>query len=61
MPLTNDGIDWYDSALSNVDIIDSCGELSNVPLIGTQREGVSTQSVLGTPREPFLVCICVLV
>ena len=27
----------------------------------TQRGGVSTQSVLGTPREPFLVRICVFV
>ncbi|KAI5438066.1 hypothetical protein KIW84_023979 [Lathyrus oleraceus] len=31
-----DDIVWYDSALSSLDIIDSYGELSNVPLIGTQ-------------------------
>ncbi|KAI5389533.1 hypothetical protein KIW84_074987 [Lathyrus oleraceus] len=36
MPLTNDDISWYDSALGSLDIIDSCGEFSNVPLIGTQ-------------------------
>ncbi|KAI5384904.1 hypothetical protein KIW84_071767 [Lathyrus oleraceus] len=36
MSLTNDDIVWYDSALSSVDIVDSCGEFSNVPLIGTQ-------------------------
>ncbi|CAL5185119.1 unnamed protein product [Lathyrus oleraceus] len=36
MSLTNDDIVWYDSALSVLDIIDSCGEFSNVPLIGTQ-------------------------
>ncbi|KAI5387228.1 hypothetical protein KIW84_073392 [Lathyrus oleraceus] len=36
MYLTNDDIIWYDSGLSSVDIIDSCGEFSNVPLISTQ-------------------------
>ncbi|KAI5428340.1 hypothetical protein KIW84_033367 [Lathyrus oleraceus] len=34
MSLTNEDIVWY--ALSSLDIIDSCGEFSNVPLIGTQ-------------------------
>jgi len=36
MSLTNDDIVWYDSSLSCLDIIDSCGEFYNVPLIGTQ-------------------------
>ena len=36
MSLTNDDIVWYDPSLSSLDIIDSCGEFSNVPLIGTQ-------------------------
>jgi hypothetical protein len=34
---------------------------SQVRGLVTHREGVSTQSVLGTPREPFLVCICIFV
>ncbi|KAI5409449.1 hypothetical protein KIW84_055039 [Lathyrus oleraceus] len=41
MSLTNDDIVWYDSALISLDIIDSCGEFSNVPIIGTQG-GVNT-------------------
>jgi len=36
MSLTNDDIVWYDPTLSSLKIIDSCGEFSNVPLIGTQ-------------------------
>ncbi|KAI5383501.1 hypothetical protein KIW84_070763 [Lathyrus oleraceus] len=36
MSLTNDDIVWYHSMLSSLDIIDSCGEFSNVPFIGTQ-------------------------
>ena len=36
MSLTNDDIVLYDIALSSLGIIDSCGEFSNVPLIGTQ-------------------------
>ncbi|KAI5397173.1 hypothetical protein KIW84_063120 [Lathyrus oleraceus] len=36
MSLTNDDIVWYDPLLSILDIIDSCGELSNMPLIGIQ-------------------------
>ncbi|KAI5444524.1 hypothetical protein KIW84_012961 [Lathyrus oleraceus] len=36
MSLTNDDIVWYDSALDVLKIIDSCGEFSNVTLIGTQ-------------------------
>ncbi|KAI5417501.1 hypothetical protein KIW84_042205 [Lathyrus oleraceus] len=36
MSLTNDDIVWYVSSLSSLDVIDHCGEISNVPLIGTQ-------------------------
>ena len=36
MSLTNDNIVWYDSSLGILEIIDSYGEFSNVPLIGTQ-------------------------
>ena len=36
MSLTNDDIVWYDPSLGSLEIIDSCGEFSNVPLIGTQ-------------------------
>ncbi|KAI5412731.1 hypothetical protein KIW84_057388 [Lathyrus oleraceus] len=35
MSLTNDDISWYDRAYDGVQIIDSCGEFSNVPLLGT--------------------------
>ncbi|KAI5444137.1 hypothetical protein KIW84_012667 [Lathyrus oleraceus] len=34
MSLTNDDIVWTDPSLSSLGIIDSCGEVSNVPLIG---------------------------
>ncbi|KAI5423943.1 hypothetical protein KIW84_030240 [Lathyrus oleraceus] len=36
MSHTNDDIVWYDSSLSSLEIIDYCGEFSNVPLICTQ-------------------------
>ena len=36
MSLTNGDIVWFGSTLSSVDIIDICGEFSNVFLIGTQ-------------------------
>ncbi|KAI5394367.1 hypothetical protein KIW84_061159 [Lathyrus oleraceus] len=35
MSLTNDDIFWYNRVYDGVQIIDSCGELSNVPLLGT--------------------------
>ncbi|KAI5437643.1 hypothetical protein KIW84_023672 [Lathyrus oleraceus] len=35
MSLTNDDISWHDCAYDGVQIIDSCGEFSNVPLLGT--------------------------
>ena len=36
MSLTNDDIVRYVPSLGSLDIIDSCGEFSNVPLVGTQ-------------------------
>ena len=36
MSLTNDDITWYSSIYDDAEIIDSCGEFSNVPLLGTQ-------------------------
>ncbi|KAI5389567.1 hypothetical protein KIW84_075018 [Lathyrus oleraceus] len=45
MSLTNEDIVWYDPSLSSLEIIDSCGEFSNVPLIGTQ-EGINYNPVL---------------
>ncbi|KAI5433859.1 hypothetical protein KIW84_020917 [Lathyrus oleraceus] len=38
MSLTNDYIFWYDSSMGSLETIDCCGELSNVPIIGTQGE-----------------------
>ncbi|CAL5189019.1 unnamed protein product [Lathyrus oleraceus] len=35
MSLTNDDIFWYNCVYDGVRIIDSCGEFSNVPLLGT--------------------------
>ncbi|KAI5384771.1 hypothetical protein KIW84_071676 [Lathyrus oleraceus] len=35
MSLTNDDIFWYNRVYDGVQIIDSCGEFSNVPLLGT--------------------------
>jgi hypothetical protein len=35
MFLTNDDISWYNRVYDGVQIIDSCGEFSNVPLLGT--------------------------
>ncbi|KAI5430954.1 hypothetical protein KIW84_035194 [Lathyrus oleraceus] len=34
MSLTNDDISWYNRVYDGVQIIDSCGEFSNVPLLG---------------------------
>ncbi|KAI5436088.1 hypothetical protein KIW84_022509 [Lathyrus oleraceus] len=36
LSLTKDDIVWYDPSLSSLEIIDCCGEFSNVSLIGTQ-------------------------
>ncbi|KAI5446873.1 hypothetical protein KIW84_014642 [Lathyrus oleraceus] len=35
MSLTNDDISWYNRVYDGVQIIDSCGEFPNVPLLGT--------------------------
>ncbi|KAI5395060.1 hypothetical protein KIW84_061607 [Lathyrus oleraceus] len=35
MSLTNDDISWYNCVYDGVQVIDSCGEFSNVPLLGT--------------------------
>ncbi|KAI5400548.1 hypothetical protein KIW84_065437 [Lathyrus oleraceus] len=35
MSLTNDDISWYNRVYDGAQIIDSCGEFSNVPLLGT--------------------------
>ena len=52
MSLTNDDIVWYDSALSCLDIIDSCCEFSNVSLIGTQ-EGINYNPSLARRQLGF--------
>ena len=36
MSLTNDDIHWYTLADNEMEIIESCGEFANVPLIGTK-------------------------
>src|ERR1043165_2624279 len=36
MSLTNDDIHWYTLADNEMEIIESCGEFTNVPLIGTK-------------------------
>ena len=36
MSLTNDDIHWYTLAYNEMEIIESCGEFANVPLIGTK-------------------------
>ncbi|KAI5444277.1 hypothetical protein KIW84_012779 [Lathyrus oleraceus] len=55
MYFTNDDITWYDSASDGLEIIDSCGEFSNVHLIGTQ-DGINynpalTRRQLGFPLK----------
>ncbi|KAI5410039.1 hypothetical protein KIW84_055496 [Lathyrus oleraceus] len=35
MSLTNDDISWYNHVYDGLKIIDSCGQFSNVPLLGT--------------------------
>ncbi|KAI5420241.1 hypothetical protein KIW84_044148 [Lathyrus oleraceus] len=63
MSLTNDDIVWYDPSLSSLEIIDSCGEFSNVPLIGTQG-GINYNPALahrqlGKGRSELSPCNCV--
>src|SRR4051812_36306045 len=45
MSLTNNDIHWYTLARCGTEIIDSCGEFANVPLIGTQG-GINYNPVL---------------
>ncbi|KAI5391175.1 hypothetical protein KIW84_076146 [Lathyrus oleraceus] len=52
MSLTNDDIVWYDSSLSSLEIIDCCGEFSNMPFIGTQG-GVSYNPALARHQLGF--------
>ncbi|KAI5435909.1 hypothetical protein KIW84_022363 [Lathyrus oleraceus] len=52
MSLTNDDISWYDRAYDGVQIIDSCGEFSNVPLLGTCG-GISYNPVLARRQLGF--------
>ncbi|KAI5399127.1 hypothetical protein KIW84_064488 [Lathyrus oleraceus] len=52
MSLTNDDISWYNRAYDSVQIIDSCGEFSNVPLLGTCG-GISYNPVLARRQLGF--------
>ncbi|KAI5397757.1 hypothetical protein KIW84_063539 [Lathyrus oleraceus] len=52
MSLTNDDISWYDRSYDGVQIIDSCGEFSNVPLLGTCG-GISYNPVLARHQLGF--------
>ncbi|CAL5207433.1 unnamed protein product [Lathyrus oleraceus] len=54
MSLTNDDIVWYDPSLSSLEIIDCCGEFSNVPLIGTQG-GINNNPALARRQLGFLL------
>ncbi|KAI5391477.1 hypothetical protein KIW84_076336 [Lathyrus oleraceus] len=52
MSLTNDDISWYNRVYDGVQIIDSCGEFSNVPLLGTCG-GISYNPVLARRQLRF--------
>ncbi|KAI5418510.1 hypothetical protein KIW84_042947 [Lathyrus oleraceus] len=52
MSLTNDDISWYDRAYDGVQIIDSCGEFSDVPLLGTCG-GISYNPILARRQLGF--------
>ncbi|KAI5436001.1 hypothetical protein KIW84_022435 [Lathyrus oleraceus] len=52
MSLTNDDISWYNHVYDGVQIIDSCGEFSNVPLLGTCG-GISYNLVLARRQLGF--------
>ncbi|KAI5395479.1 hypothetical protein KIW84_061883 [Lathyrus oleraceus] len=54
MSLTNDDIVWYNSALGSLDVIDSYGDFSNVPLIGTQG-GINYNPTLARRQLGFLL------
>ncbi|KAI5383508.1 hypothetical protein KIW84_070769 [Lathyrus oleraceus] len=52
MSLTNDDISWYNRVYDGVQIIDSCGEFSNVPLLGTC-DGINYNPVLARRQLGF--------
>ncbi|KAI5420485.1 hypothetical protein KIW84_044328 [Lathyrus oleraceus] len=52
MSLTNDDISWYNRVYDGVQIIDSCGEFSNVPLLGTCG-GISYNPILARRQLGF--------
>ncbi|KAI5439600.1 hypothetical protein KIW84_025114 [Lathyrus oleraceus] len=52
MSLTNDDISWYNRVYDGVQIIDSCGEFSNVRLLGTCG-GISYNPVLARRQLGF--------
>ncbi|KAI5443938.1 hypothetical protein KIW84_012533 [Lathyrus oleraceus] len=52
MSLTNDDIFWYNRVYDGVQIIDSCGEFSNVPLLGTSG-GINYNHVLARRQLGF--------
>ncbi|KAI5432238.1 hypothetical protein KIW84_036109 [Lathyrus oleraceus] len=52
MSLTNDDISWYNRVYDGVQIIDFCGEFSNVPLLGTCG-GINYNPVLARRRLGF--------
>ncbi|KAI5402742.1 hypothetical protein KIW84_050372 [Lathyrus oleraceus] len=52
MSLTNDDISWYNHVYDGVRIIDSCGEFSNVPFLGTCG-GVNYNPVLALRQLGF--------
>ncbi|XP_050889174.1 uncharacterized protein LOC127094376 [Lathyrus oleraceus] len=52
MSLTNDDITWYSSIYDVVEIIDSCGDFSNAPLLGTQG-GINYNPNLGRHQLGF--------
>ena len=54
MSLTNDDITWYSSVYEDVEIIDSCGEFSNVPLLGTQG-GINYNPALARRQLGFAI------
>ncbi|KAI5437691.1 hypothetical protein KIW84_023708 [Lathyrus oleraceus] len=52
MSLTNDDIFWYNRVYDGVQIIDSCGEFSNVPLLGTYG-GINYNPILARRQLGF--------
>ncbi|KAI5430104.1 hypothetical protein KIW84_034612 [Lathyrus oleraceus] len=52
MSLTNDDIFWYNRVYDGLQIIDSCGEFSNVPLLGTC-DGINYNPILARRQLGF--------